>query len=270
MKSNIKWYPKASLSEIYQKTGMVFAFVSKPDAKTKSQEMCHTWVKCRDFLHDAVRCQVIGNGTSCSIYGFNYKEGTNPPIDLRKTRMLASQEGADVDVNKFRRRMKNSLLLLNHFEKKARVGLSTMREVDPKGSDKKIIMLFTSSAMWMKSPFLVSMYTFLIRLGDKELKFHSTKSLKKAMKKLSESGSSDGVRRDNDARYLKTMWDKLHEVIRLRNKLFVMKDGVHEIYHSPMDIGTFHNNCGILTLIKAGTPAVELNKMVKKEIIGNE
>jgi hypothetical protein len=261
MKTTIKWFPNASLSEIYQQTGIVFAFATEPDMKTKVQEMCHPWVKCRDFLHDAVRCQITSTG--CSIYQFQFKAGTNPPIDLKKMRMLVSKNGLTPDsIADFKRKMGHALLLLNHFEKKAKVSLSTMREIPAEGSSKKSVFLFTGPAMWVKSPHLVSMYTFLIRLGDKELKFSSSATLKKALEELAKTGKGD-----NDITYLKTMWNKLHDIIKYRSKLFVMKNGLHEIYFDKnVSIHSFHDRCGILNLSRATTPFKQVNTAIKEVI----
>ena len=152
MKGNlIKWFTASTdLSEIYQKTGMLFAFATKPD-KNDQQEMCHQWVKCRDFLHDAVKVQIAGK--TCSIYGFKYTRGENPPIDLKRMRMLVTKNlHSEAEIIGFNRKITCGLGLLRLFEKHMKISLSSVTTVDPSGSEKKSVFLFTGSSIWMKSP----------------------------------------------------------------------------------------------------------------------
>lgn len=265
VKKKIDWFDKGSggLNEIYQQTGMVFSFLSAPKLGSKQ---CHEWIKCRDYLHDAVRTTITGD--SSSIYGFQYSKDKNPPVDLRKMRMLVSKNNlrAQKDEEDLRRKLKCAVVLLNHFEKQAKVALSKMVEVDPEGSKKKVAFLFTGSSMWMKSPFLVSMYTFLIRLGDKEMKFNNAVELKNEMKRLVEEQKVSSDKNDNDVTYLDQMWNRLHNIIKNRKELFPMKDGFHNVFFAGTSIHSFHNNGGILSLASANTFAPELNKKVKEVI----
>jgi len=256
----VEWFknPK-SLSEIYQQTGMIFTFVTTPKDGNK---MCHEWAKCRDFLHDAVRAQLTGNG--CSIYGFTFDPKKNPNIDTKKMRMLVSKHGLKKDeVPAFRDKMVSALALINHFEKQAKISLTKLQEVDAKGSSKGAVFLFTGPRMWMSSPFLVSMYTFLLRLGDKELKFKNAGELKKELKALHER-SKTGKINDNDASYLGASWNKMHDIVKHRVKLFPKSKGVHDIYWKEFNISSFHNNAGIRSLALGSTPDKELNQRVKE------
>lgn len=256
----IKWFNRETpLSEIYQKTGIIFAFVNN------NSEMCHAWVKCRDFLHDAVKCQLTNTG--CNIYGFSFAPDKNPNIDTKKMRMLVSKHNIgkeEKSKEEFKKKMVAALKLVNHFEKYAKVSLTKLQEVDAKGSNKDAVYLFTGPAMWLYSPFLVSMYTFLIRLGDKEITFDNAIDLKHKLKAVSESS----VGHDNDISYLKTLWNKLHWVIKNRNVLFLpdKEKGFHDIYFSKVagNISLFHNNCGILSLGSRNTPEQTLNKKVEE------
>jgi len=265
-KVKVVWNDKTSrgLNEIYQNTGMCFSFLSSP---TDGTRQCHEWVKCRDYLQDAVRTTLTGNPTA--IYGFRF-DTSNPPVDLKKMRMLVSRYdmNKEADVQTFKRKMGSSLVLLNHFEKHAGIALSKLKEADPDGQKKrKAVFLFIGSAIWMKSPFLVSMYTYLIRLGDKELEFKNAVDLKKRLKEMSEAFStSSKYSGDNDVDYLRTMWPHLHTVLKNRNKLFVKENGFDETFFKNIGINSFHNNGGILSLIRKNTPNGNLNKRVAKMI----
>ena len=258
----VKWFSgsKESLSEIYQQTGMLFAFMSSPKDGGRA---CHPWVKCRDFMHDAVRAQITMG--SCSIYGFNFLAGENPPIDLKKTRILVTKDKvSEMTEAQFKNKMKAALALVNHFEKYAGVSLSKLIKVDPTGSNKENVFLFLGPVMWMQSPFLVSMYTFLIRLGDKELTFKNPADLRKKFKALYDNNKKKASGGDNDAGYLGASWNKLHIIIKNRNKLFPKENGVHDIFFKGYDINSFHNRGGIRSLATAYTPDENLNKHIRE------
>jgi hypothetical protein len=255
----VEWFKNPnSLSEIYQKTGIIFTFV----AKTKDGfAACHEWAKCRDFLHDAVRSQITGKPSQ--IFGFRFNPAKNPNIDMKRTRMLVSRDGLRKEqVTAFRNKMVCGLALVNHFEKYAGVSLTKMEEVDATGSKKQVVFMFTGPRMWMLSPCLVSMYTYLLRLGDKELKFADARVLKKELKALAKK--KDSFSGDNDVRYLVECWSKLHPIIKHRAKLFPKTKGVHDVYFSNYDINTFHNRMGIFSLSKAETADNGLNERMKE------
>lgn len=259
--ANVKWFknPK-NLSEIYQQTGTVFAFASlQKDGLTQ----CHEWVKCRDFLPDAVRSQITGK--VCSIYGFVFDPKNNPNIDLDKIRMLVSKGSLNaLKVQKFRRKIKSSLKLLNHFEDIAKVPKTKVVRANSSGQKKyKAVFLFSGPPMWLSSPFLVSMYTFLIRLGDKELKFTDNSELEKGFKALVDQQNA-GKLNDNDACYLTNSWDKLKLIIENRSKLFPNQDNVHDIYWKDYSIHEFHNRSGLNSLTRYCTIDPKLNIAMKK------
>jgi len=255
-KPKVEWYKQTnSLNEIYQQTGMFFSFVTSPKDGLKQ---CHQWVKCRDYLHDAVRA--CHTGQKFRIYGFFYDPDVNPRIDLEKMRMLVSRDSLDkTSLPEMKASMKRSLILLNHYEKLMSIGLSKVEEV--KGGAKKYNWMFTSSKGWLKSPHLVSMYTFLIRLGVKEIKFKTNAQLKKELKRLSASGG------DNDSTYLTSMWNHLDWVAKNYKKYLLGKDGIDSIYlNKDITINSFHNSGGIKSLIDCCTPLSERNDEIRKLI----
>ena len=207
------WTDPASLDEIYQQTGIQFAFLSSAKDGLKQ---CHPWVLCRDFIHDALRSSITK--TKCSIYGFKYIAGTNPVVSTDKVRMLVRRpelKGAtDKKKAVFHENMKNALKLVNHFEEVA--DLETRTELSqikvPGGAE---VYLFRGSSLWVKAPYLISMFTFLIRLGHKNIKFKDQKDLIKKLKAQTTKSAPD-----NDQRYLQSSFDKLHIVIDNWRDLF--------------------------------------------------
>lgn len=259
--ASVKWFknPK-NLNEIYQQTGTVFAFAS---LQKNGLAQCHEWVKCRDFLPDAVRSQITGK--KCYIYGFSFDTENNPNIGLDKIRMLVAKGSLNnADVPKFRQKIKSGLKLLNHFEDIAEVPKTKVVRVDSSTQKKyKATFLFSGPSMWLSSPFLVSMYTFLIRLGDKELEFTNNEELEKELKSLVDK-QKKGKLNDNDACYLNNSWNKMKLIIENRSELFPEKDNVHEVYWEKYTINEFHNRSGLNSLTKYCTMDPKLNTTMRE------
>jgi hypothetical protein len=238
----IELYPTKSLAEEYQPTGMYFAFIS-----TKN-EMCHTWIKCRDFLQDAVRNQLTGKEDS--IYGFCYLPKSDPKIDLKKTRMLI--KGVKLDEV-----IKYSLQLVNHYE---RVAGLTPRSKVVKTDD---MYLFLGPGEWSQSPVLISLYTLLIRLGCQKIEFKSEKELVKAYEALIKDPKTTSI---NDVRYLKVVYKYIHTVLEnMELLMFKQKD---KILFADATIGSFHPRSGIVSLCSHCIADEKLKDKFKKILGG--
>lgn len=252
------------LSEISQSTGMLFSFVSSPK---EGFQQCHPFVKCRDFLHDGLRAYITGK--PCGIYGYNYNKSKNPPIDLSRTRMLVTKLGLSKFTGNgsydksgegvFEKKMENGLALLHHYEDIAGVRPRS-RSVKIYDNNNRPVWVFTSSNFWQKAPYLISMYTFLIRLGDKLIKFDDTKSLVTALEKESKKGG------DNDRGYLTKSWDKMHLIMEKYEELF---DDEKDLFDPSIDINTYHNRAGIRSLCQGASATNKMNKKFA-EIIGGK
>lgn len=260
-KKKVAWWNKGgSFAEIYQQTGFLFAFVSSPKTGGK---MCHNWVKCRDFLPDAARTQITGQ--ACNIYSFGFNTATNPPIDLKRMRMLVTKGDMknQEEEKSFAEMASAAVKLLNFYERKTKIPLSKVYEVDTKSYKYKKVFMFIGSSVWMSSPFLISMYTFLIRLGHKKLSFTNGVELSAKFEELVKEVKA-GKMRDNDAQYLITSWDKIETILRNRDLLFTKKDGFHDIYTRGLGISDFHNRTGLVALANKSTPDQGLNKRAKE------
>ncbi len=256
----VKWYNSTGhLSEIYQSTKMQFAFLSAPK---DGSEQCHPFVLCRDFLHDAVRCMLQKN--SCSIYGFRYEYGKNPPIDLKKIRMLVTKKTLEESAEIFQGKMKTGLSLINHYESIA--GWRKSKLVKIKDTGKPNVWLFVGPVGWLKSPFLISMYTFLIRLGDKHEVLSNFETTEELIEKFKEVEKLPRASNDNDLVYIKDCLNKMHLIIKNYKSLLLVDDskGEDPIYSdSKIGISAFHDRCGIWSLCKGNCPNKELNEKIK-------
>lgn len=271
-KIKIKRFTKGSnsLNEIYQKSGIYFSYCT---SAKNGRAQCHEWVKCRDYLNDVIRTALTGWDTK--IYGFSYSKENNPMPDLTKMRMLVTKQGMSnaEEVTAFRKKIRHALMMVNHFEKMAKLSLSKVWEVDLEGysGKKKPVFMFYGSGIWLKSPFLVSMYTYLIRLGDKEFEFKDNKELKKRMEALGakfKKGEAS-VYKDVDAKYAAELWNRLELIMKHRKVLFPAKErGFHELYFNSLDINTFHNQTGIVSLVREESASRKANiafmEVVKK------
>ncbi len=248
-----EWYPESKLAEIYQDVDMKFAFLSSP---MDGSRQCHTFVKCRDFLHDAVRAELLKG--KCSIYQFEYISNENPPIDLHKTRMLVSMKNLQGEsLANFENTVQHSLDLLHHYETLARAPLSKLYKTKS-NSEHSIythIWAFISPVMWMKSPFLISMYTLLIRLGARNIKFDTNTELVQKYNELVQN-NTDNV---NDIQYLSSCYKYLKTVILNRRELFYGKKKnkfFDNAFFDVVNTNGFHDYCGIVSLSKNEIPAI--------------
>jgi hypothetical protein len=222
------------LCEIGQPTGIHYAFLSADN------KQCHQWIKCRDFLNDALRNQISNKVDE--IFGFSYNPKQGPSLDLGKMQMMIKRYHSGAEKNAVERTkeiMASALAILNCIEEASGIKPpSVLHQV----AGEKEMYIFEGSPEWMESTFMISLYTFLIRLGDKKLVFKDKAGLDVALKELTEKKISD-----HDINYLKTSLPYIDKILEKRKELtYVQKDGKHFMGESP--IGMFHNYTGIVAL----------------------
>jgi len=254
-KRKVNYFRKnVGLCEIYQSVAMKFSFASE---QNKIITQSHEWVQCRDFLHDAVKAMLIEK--SSPIYNFIFEVKKNPPIDLKKMRMLVSQKGLK-NGRSFRNNLTSALKLINYYESLIGEDLSTIKQVqgDVK-TDYKFVWLLTGPKFWISAPHLVSLYTLLLRLGHKRIKFKTGSELKKELKRIADTNAND-----NDSKYLKDLWNKLDLIVKNNNKIVKYQlSGFSSLYFEKKSITEFHNNSGIVSACKTSTWSEKFNKKLK-------
>ncbi|RLC75348.1 MAG: hypothetical protein DRI61_15060, partial [Chloroflexi bacterium] len=218
------------LHEDYQRLGIQFSLASP--VRDGCVNMCHQWVLCRDFLADAVRAQVTGK--KIELYGFCFDPEHNPAIDLSNTRVLVAM---DKNPDQLKKYVHSGLRLIRYFERYIRVRKTTLEEVDPAKSGRSAVFLFTGSYVWIRSPFMLSLYTYLIRLGAHDIKFNSSAELKKALTGLAKT------KLDSDTAFAKESED-LFKILRLRTRVVGRGSKVHPLYKKAVPIKRFHHNSG--------------------------
>ena len=254
---SVKWFAGVKPAEIYQSFNMKFSFANIIDGKIVQ---CHQWVKCKDFLHDAIRTMLTGNKSS--IWSFTFEKNVNPNISMDKIRFLISKKDV-TNATEFKFVLTRALKLINHFENLAGEDHTTIKKVEEdKKAGYKHVWLLEGPKFWLSAPYLVSLFTYLLRLGNKPLEFTDATSLKKELGVLS---NDTHLSNDNDMKYLKTVWDKIDIVVREHEKLAKLnKDGFSELYFTDVAISAFHNNTGIVSACGAKTWHIEFNKRVIK------
>lgn len=253
---------KTNLSEAYQQVGMKFAFCRK-DGQTL--QMCHELVKCRDFLNDAVRYAL--SKVESSIYGFNFGKD-NPEIHLDRVLILMVMENGDMTPSEFYKVYRKSVKLINYYESLAGIKKTYIRRVRIKNADKKLAVLFCGDSMWLETPVLLSMYTFFIRLGVKEINTRDGETINSSIKSIVDDKVNHN---DNDSRYLRSVYGMLSTIIKKKKELF--GEGFSNIYtNEKVSISTFHNYGGMLSFCDGIGMYKEQQKLLEtmKKVMENE
>lgn len=252
-KKKVEWISKTTnLNEIYQPSNMRFSFVNIINNKLYQ---CHQWVKCRDYLHDVIRSTLTDKDSN--IYGFIFTKNDIKP-DLNNIRLLVAQpEQPTSKWFELRRTLTRSLKYIHHFESIINEGYSKIEKV--KGIEgTKHVWMFTGPKFWLSTPYFVSLYTFLIRLGTKNI-----------TKKINTENIFEGLpdTLSHDDNYLKKIKNYVLKLIEHRYDIENYKDGFAESYYTNLSISSFHNYMGIVSLCSNQTPLENLNTNFKKYIL---
>jgi hypothetical protein len=250
-------YPTKNYCEEYQVTGFHYAFMSTDN------KMCHHWIKCRDFLQDALRNQLTGR--SDQIYSFHYQPGKDPKVGTNTTRMLVKRVPAPANKaaeQEFDGMMKSALTLVNHYERAHKFApRSTLIKAKHDGKD-QYVYLFKGPGIWSQGAVMIAIYTFLIRLGHFMPVFKDEASLLKEYDRIMKDPKAS-----NDTRYLKTVHKNLHPALKHRHKhLFKgpgWKSGDKVLFHDSA-MSSFHHHSGIVSLSQFNTPEKGLNDTFRK------
>lgn len=152
---SIFWKPKiARVLQVFGR-GIEYALVSADNRQV------HQFVYCKDFLQDTIHAYL--NKTYLDMYNFKYDGLNSIPITLESTKILI----ASYRDLKFKHKIDLIVDFLNQFETRmkmkktiAYICKSPMPTYKPSG-----VFMLEGSKRWMKAPALISLYTFLIRLG---------------------------------------------------------------------------------------------------------
>lgn len=194
----------------YGENSLLFAFCDKPDLKNKCHQK-HLTVDCREeFCRQLIR--EINNKNN-EFYG---------PIDMSKLRILIKRsfdksalkpENHKKYISRlkmFKSDITNGLKILNAYEKDNGWDLTKIITDKHNGSENQFIYLVEGSNNWLKAPFLLSLWSLMIRLGirvkTRKSNYESSKNVKSKLIKWSQKSKV------NDAQHVRDTikyWDDL-------------------------------------------------------------
>lgn len=147
-----EWFDEHRMGEIYS-TGLQFAFVSADG------HQCHPFAYCKDFLQDAIWAEL--NKCKASVYSFVHEYGTNPPVDLKKTRMATRLQGD----TEFRNKCLQTLNFMREIDTAQKFTLTELQFGGKYKETSNKVYVFVSDAGWMYSPVMISLYSLFLRVG---------------------------------------------------------------------------------------------------------
>jgi hypothetical protein len=232
------------LAEVYQKSGIRYAFLSAP---RDGSAMCHAWVKCRDFLHDAVRAQITGKPVT--IYGFKFVPGEDPPIDLKRIRMRI--KSLDMKIEDFRKVVYKGVEILNHYEHVMGSKATSSAIAYDDGS-----FVISGPSIWLKSPILTTLFSFVFRIAEKQPVFKQgdSKSLTQAYEKIITDTEDINHKDNKDIKYLSDTYKYLPVITENYEALCELYNKKYDpvILNKEYTIGSYHNYSGIVSLCRDG------------------
>ena len=152
---NIKWKLISQTQKILQmyEKGIEYALVSDKN------EQCHTFVWCKDFLHDVVYSSV--NKRPIEIYRFKYDPNIDPNPSFKELKILITNPKD----KKIEEKIHNCLDFLNKIESFLDIKPTKIVNCNDPPEGYKKVFLFIANNRWIKSPVMISLYSLLVRLG---------------------------------------------------------------------------------------------------------
>jgi hypothetical protein len=239
---SIVWKPKiARVSQVFGK-GVEYALVSADNRQI------HQFVYCKDFLQDTIHAYL--NATNLDLYAFRYDGAKSIPVNLDSTKLLI----ASYRDPRFKQKIDLILEFLNQFEDRLKMRKTVAYSCKaPMPTYKRSgVFMLEGSKRWMKAPPLISLYTFLIRLGCS----HTVGDpLEKTL---------DGLTDESIIPYQKTSWNNKYPDQEYLKEAriaidWVLKYGDRRMFYAdikrnyPRSIKSFddmHNHCGLVGLAK--------------------
>lgn len=220
----INWKTISKQDKIIQlyKKGVQFSLLSS------EHDQCHPFVWCKDFLKDVVFSSV--NNKEINLYNFKYSPQKDPSPCLSKLKILV----LETHNLKFKNNVFNCIDFLNQIEQKIFLKKSKVLECKSPPYKSKVFY-FEADSFWIRSPYVISFYCYLIRLGLlHNLKDNFYTTLEKV--KLGFIKSFNKTDKIN-ANFVKKIIESIH------SNMF--SDDIKENYPISLGIDTIHNSFSI-------------------------
>ncbi len=240
--------PKRSmdLSEISQEVNYRFSLCRRVEAGV--YQMCHPWVKCRDYLHDGIRTTLFPPANYQVVYGFDYHPSKDPMIDTSALRLAVTSTRFN-----FAEEVENALHMIRVFEHDA--GFRKESKLLPV---KKDVYIFRGSKEWLEAPATISLYSLMIRLGAQELLKEKLATAKEYMSKL--KSNVDSIH-GNDRSYVYSAAPYFLRIMQNREKISFLQG------YKDMTLDRFHDSGGIVGLVSCAVSNDTLKQNIKTHIL---
>lgn len=211
--------PKQYYSEIHQDKQISFSFVNrKADVLTEM----FSPILCRDFLNDVLISEYTKK--KCNIYNFSYNP-EKQQIDRDKLRLLLYVNKKDY------KNIENNISIIRAIEKENKLTLTKLYKVE------EDIYLLEANKYWLKSTFLLSFYTLMIRVMS--YKFDNIEYFVEEMKEIN----------TNEGRYIKDIYPNLNKFLDSFKKVFKGKPHVVGYDMEAENMYFYHDYNGITSLL---------------------
>lgn len=230
---------KTILAEITQSLDMKMAFVKRQ--KDGSYTNIHPFVKCRDFLGDALHA--VQDKKKVSIYNFTF-DGTKKSMYKRKL-MLAVQFPNKEVLDIFRINFCISMLAL---EEQCGVDTGTFKH-----TSNPLVLVINAPVFWQKSIAAISFYTFMLKCCGYTVD-NPANMLQEVQHTKVEVKSWDGsvrLQRTTEAEYAQSVSGMINLFVRNIKKLTARLPKVHGLTGD--NLNNIHNNAGFVSVIKNRT-----------------
>ena len=264
-------------TDFYNNNRIGFSFCT-PVKKGVTQQ-CVSWKTCRDYMHDSLRCVVLNEDVESDSNG--YYPGKNPPIDLKRIRMLVSASAKPLSSKKdwwyyFKKGVYFGKRIINFYEKT--YGFKTQTRItEVKCDNRDNCWMLIGPAEWVNNPHLLSLFTLLLRVGSTigkytldggklpvniDQKFNTNKDVLKVYKTIA---NTDHI---VDRLIIDNCKNKLHILMEHRNDIF-KNITPEELF--PKKVGySFHSTGGINSLCSFNSSNKVINKKFKNLVMTSE
>lgn len=228
----IKWRKaplNAKVLQIYSK-GLEYALVSP------EYEQCHSFVWCKDFLHDIIFASI--HNKWFEVYRFKFDPEVDPLPCLDRIRLLITNSKD----KKFSSKIPATLDFINQIEDRLGIKKSFVRKCNdpPEGYENSGVFMFEGNKRWIQSPPMLSLYTLMLRVGFCHSIGDDFESTIKAVK----NGDIKPYQK-RDSYFLKHAESAFNKIIKIGDKKIFFKD-IKLNYPVDMQINSLHNKMGIV------------------------
>lgn len=231
-KKNIKWIPISNSQKVLQlyAKGLEYSLVSD------SNEQCHPFVFCKDFLHDVVYSAL--NNRPFEIYRFKYDPFKNPKPSIKKLKILVT----NLKDKNLESKISNCLDFINQIENYLKIKLSVVKKCSnpPTGYEKSGIFLFIANKRWLNSPPMLSLYSLFLRIGLSHLKEESFLTTLEKIKL-----DVNKPYQKYDKKWLLEIQNALDKIFKFGDRKIFSRD-IYKNYPPNLVIDTVHNRMGII------------------------